>query len=131
MKMAAQGAGYPTSTSSFPFAGVLSTAGSTGGPKAYLNWIVFDKNNIFIPGKSGFMRMTTMAKETGQDLAHEKLFGSVPVSEPGYVYIYLSNEDTTPVEVYFDDFKVIHSKSAIVAADDYYPFGLTFNSQFR
>jgi RHS repeat-associated protein len=44
------------------------------------------------------------------------------------VYIYLSNEETTPVEVYFDDFKVTHTKSPVVQMDDYYPFGLTFNS---
>jgi RHS repeat-associated protein len=33
--------------------------------------------------------------------------------------------------VYFDDFKVEHVKSPIVATDEYYPFGLTFNSYVR
>ncbi|MEB2782976.1 RHS repeat-associated core domain-containing protein, partial [Algoriphagus sp. C2-6-M1] len=45
-----------------------------------------------------------------------------------YVYIYLSNENTTPVEVFFDDFKVTHTPTDIVQKDDYYPFGGTFNS---
>lgn len=47
------------------------------------------------------------------------------------MYIYLSNENETPVEVYFDDFRVEHLKSPVVQMDDYYPFGLTFNSYPR
>jgi len=40
-------------------------------------------------------------------------------------------EVTTPVEVYFDDFKVTQVKSPVVQTEDYYPFGLTFNSYSR
>ncbi len=124
------GAAYPSSTSSFPWAGALSTSGSSGaGPKAYLNWLVFDKNFVLLNG--GYMRMTTAAKEAGSDVPHEKLSGQILVTEPGYVYAYLSNEETTPVEVYFDDFKVTQIKSPVIATDDYYPFGLTFNSYRR
>jgi RHS repeat-associated protein len=47
------------------------------------------------------------------------------------VYLWLSNENDTPVEVYFDDFKVTHTKSPVVQSDEYYPFGLTFNSYQR
>jgi len=35
------------------------------------------------------------------------------------------------VNVYFDDLKITHRKSRIVQKDDYYPFGLTFNSYQR
>jgi RHS repeat-associated protein len=67
--------------------------------------------------------------------AHDKLAfeGSegVLIKEPGYVYIYLSNENETSVEVFFDDFKVEHKKSPVVQMDDYYPFGLCFNSYTR
>jgi RHS repeat-associated protein len=35
------------------------------------------------------------------------------------------------VEVYFDDFKVEHTKSPVIQTDEYYPFGLTFNSYRR
>jgi hypothetical protein len=66
---------------------------------------------------------------------HERLaFDGVDqllIKEPGYVYIWLSNENETAVKVYFDDFQVTHTKSPIVASDDYYPFGLTFNSYKR
>ncbi|MEO5976196.1 MAG: RHS repeat-associated core domain-containing protein, partial [Chryseolinea sp.] len=120
------GSTYSSSTSSFPFPGLVSTAGSTGGPKAYLNWIIFGKSYNYLNG--GYMRLSATPKETGQDIAHERLFGTINVTEPGYVYIYLSNEETSPVEVYFDDFKVTQTKTAIIQSSDYYPFGLTFNS---
>ncbi len=35
------------------------------------------------------------------------------------------------VEAYFDDFKVDHIKSPVIQSDDYYPFGLRFNSYAR
>jgi RHS repeat-associated protein len=124
------GTSYSSSTSSFAYPGYVNTSGSSGaGPKAYLNWIVFDKD--FNMKNAGFVGMTTAAKETGQDVAHEKLSGSVQITQPGYVYVFLSNEEMTPVEVYFDDFKVEHVKSPIVQMDDYYPFGLAFNSYQR
>ncbi len=126
------GAGYASSTSSFPFAGLLGTSSSTGGPKAYLNWLVFDRNYTFIPAKSGYQRMSTSVKEAGTDVAHEKLASpDIIIGEPGYVYVYLSNEETAPVEVYFDDLKVTQIKSPVISTSDYYPFGLTFNSYQR
>jgi hypothetical protein len=57
------------------------------------------------------------------------------IKKPGYVYIYLSNDNAalggSPVEVYFDDFNVEHTKSPVVQADEYYPFGYTFSSYRR
>src|SRR5690606_34984171 len=47
------------------------------------------------------------------------------------LYIYLSNENEDPVEVFFDDFKVEHIKSLVVQMEEYYPFGLAFNSYNR
>ncbi|HEX8039452.1 MAG TPA: RHS repeat-associated core domain-containing protein [Chryseosolibacter sp.] len=35
------------------------------------------------------------------------------------------------MDVYFDDLKITHAKSPVVQMDDYYPFGLTFNSYSR
>lgn len=124
------GTGYPTSTSSFPYAGLNNTTGSTGGPKAYLNWLIFDQNYVLITG--GYQRLSAIPKETGSNVAHERLASpAITITQPGYVYIYLSNEETTAVEVYFDDFKVTQLKSAIVQQNDYYPFGLTFNEYQR
>jgi RHS repeat-associated protein len=124
------GASYGSSTSSFSYAGLVNTSGSSGdGPRAYLNWVIFDKDYNLKNG--GYVRMSTAAREYGQDGAHEKLAENITITEPGYVYIYLSNENPTPVEVFFDDFKVEHVKSPVVSTSDFYPFGLTFNSYSR
>ncbi len=91
---------------------------------------MFDRNYAFLTG--GFKQITTAAKEAGTDVPHEYIFSSpITITQPGYVYIYLSNENATPVEVFFDEFKVTHTKTPVIQMDDYYPFGLTFNSYNR
>lgn len=135
------GGAYATNNSyTFPYLGVNETGSSTGtGPKAYLNYIMFDKdfNPIVDNSQTFFKQVTTAAKETLADTTllngkiHERLSASVTVKQAGYMYIYLSNEEADRVEVYFDDFKVDHIKSPIVQADDYYAFGSTFNSYSR
>jgi RHS repeat-associated protein len=62
---------------------------------------------------------------------HQLLSKEVTIKEPGYVYIYVSNEGSIAQEVYFDDFEISHKKSLVIQSDDYYPFGLTFNSYRR
>jgi len=126
------GTTYGSSTSSFPTSyGGLVGKTDNGAPKAYLNWLVFDRNFVFVTG--GFKQITTAGKEAGTDVPHERVFNTSPITitQPGYVYIYLSNENPTPVEVYFDDFKVTHTKSPVIQTDDYYPFGLAYNSYRR
>jgi len=118
-----------------PFTPINHTGDGGTDPKAYLNYIVFDQNMSGTPVSAGFRRITTAAREYGQDAPHERLAfdgaNQIVITQPGYIYIYISNENGTPLEVYFDDFKVTHSKSPIVQSDDYYPFGLTFNSYSR
>jgi hypothetical protein len=110
----------------FPFKGVVSKATGGDGPMAYLNWIIADRNGI--PIDQGYTRLSNAPAEHGQDVGHEKLFTEIVIKEAGLVYLFLSNENPTPVEVYFDDFKVEHIKSLVISTTDYYPFGLTFNS---
>jgi RHS repeat-associated protein len=47
------------------------------------------------------------------------------------VYIYLSNEEEAPLDVFFDDLQITHQLGPVVQANDYYPFGMTFNSYQR
>jgi RHS repeat-associated protein len=124
------GGSYGSSTSSFPYLGLLNTSGSSGtGPKAYLNWLVFDKD--FVLQDAGYVRMSDAAKEYGQDVTHEKLETEFAIHEPGYVYLYLSNENETPVEVYFDDWNITHVQSPIVEANDYYPYGALMAGSYQ
>jgi RHS repeat-associated protein len=129
------GGDFSNSTTSFPFPtqAASNTTGSSGaGPKAYLNWLVFDRDYNWISSKSGYKRISAVPKETGQDVAHELLNSpEITIDVAGYVYIFLSNEEATPIDVYFDDFKVTQAKSPVVQMDDYYPFGLAFNSFSR
>ncbi|QDH80580.1 RHS repeat-associated core domain-containing protein [Echinicola soli] len=122
-----------------PFAGMISHgSGQAGAPKAYLNLLVLDRNQNYV--SSSFVQVSTSAKENGSDIPHEyRKINPVTIKEPGYVYIYLSNESGKRIEVFpdshkgqaFDDFKVTHTHSPIVQKDDYYPFGLSFNSYSR
>ena len=124
------GGSYGSSTTSFPFPGLLNTSGSSGeGPKAYLNWLVFDSNFIFING--GYVRMTDAAKEYGQDCMHEKLSAEIPIITAGYVYVYLSNENESVVEVYYDEFSVDLKKSPVINATDLFPYGASAISYSR
>ncbi|QDH80575.1 RHS repeat-associated core domain-containing protein [Echinicola soli] len=102
-------------------------SGIAGAPKAYLNMLVLDRNHNYVT--SSFIQVSTSAKENGSDIPHEyRKINPVTIKEPGYAYIYLSNESTTPTEVFFDDMQVMQASGYIVQKDDYYPFGMSFNS---
>ncbi|MFM7429750.1 MAG: hypothetical protein ACKO1F_07605 [Flammeovirgaceae bacterium] len=59
------GVGYGHA-SSLPFTPSWGAKDGTGAPPmAYLNWMVFDRNYSQDLGRSGYMRITTNAKETG------------------------------------------------------------------
>ena len=114
----------------FPYTGMAGEGSSTGtGPKAFMNYLIFDRNFVFVNG--GYVRMTTDGKEDGTNVAHQLLSAQVIITQPGYLYTHLSNEESSPKEVYFDDFKVQQIKSPVVQQEDFYPFGLTFNSFTR
>src|SRR5690606_15222914 len=116
----------PVGGDGFPFAGLLDAAKANDtGTRAYLNILLFDENLAFLD--AAFVPVTTAAMENGTNIPHEKLSGELVVQQPRYAYIYCSSYIPQPLQVLFDDFTVTHSHSAIVQADDYYPFGLIFN----
>ena len=126
-------------TATFPHPSILNKGSETGEPpKAFLNYIAFDRdfNPILTDvSQTNFVRITEDAKENGNDGAHERLYAEVIVRQAGFMYIYLSNDNValggSEMEVYFDDFMVEHIKSPVIQMNDYYPFGLAFNSYSR
>ena len=65
-------------------------------------------------------------------MPHDSLAQEYIAKEEGYIYVYVSNENSTLVEVYFDDVKVIHTPGKLIQMNEYYPFGLpTANSWTR
>lgn len=102
-------------------AAALFDQSSCDVPKAFLNYILFDKN--FSNPTIGFVQVSSTAGTQFEELSLSK-----SINKEGYLYIYVSNESTLNANVYFDDMKVTHKHTPIVQKDDYYPFGLQFNS---
>jgi RHS repeat-associated protein len=42
--------------------------------------------------------------------------------------MYVANETNEDLNVYFDDLTVVHSEGPVIRKDDYYPFGLSYNT---
>ncbi len=101
---------------------------SNGDPKAYINYILFNTN--YTSSQYGYVVMPAAAANGWQKLSLEV---PVPVGMTGFAYVWVSNESN--FNVFFDDLKIIHEKTSsslkVVQAQDYYPFGLTFNSYSR
>ena len=65
-------------------------------------------------------------------VAHDFMTREYTIKEEGYVFMYVSNENATLVDVYFDDIVMAHTKGNVVQYNEYYPFGLqTANSWTR
>jgi RHS repeat-associated protein len=115
-----------TGVNNIPVDGLLTKGeDDKNGVQGYLNYLVFDRNFKFRDG--GYIRLTDHAKENGSGVEHEQLYGEIVADQQGYVYAYLSNEGEN-ASVYFDDFSITQVHSAVIQVENYYPFGLTFNS---
>jgi len=65
-------------------------------------------------------------------VAHDLMTREYTIKEEGYVFMYVSNENATLVDVYFDDVVMTHTKGNVVQYNEYYPFGMqTSNSWTR
>ncbi len=109
-------------TEAFAAGAAVPTAANSDVPKAYLQYIVFDKE----------MRMARHGYQmvTRESLGNwEKLRLEVPVRENGYIYIYVANESKANVDVFFDDIEVQMIDAPVTSANDYYPFGLTMKNR--
>ena len=92
-------------------------------PKGFLNIIVFDQDYNFV---TAAFRQVTEA-----DLPSDTISLRLKIRQPGYAFVFLSNESEVPQEIGFDNFVVTQHHSDVIQQDDYYPFGLAFNSYAR
>ncbi|HRP57710.1 RHS repeat-associated core domain-containing protein [Agriterribacter sp.] len=93
---------------------------SSGKPKAYLNWILFDEQFRMVNSSSGTRQVNMNADVPATSPMAQ---GGIIMNANGYLYVYLSNE--SPMDVFFDNLQVTHTRGPILEETHYYPFGLT------
>ncbi|MFM9839311.1 MAG: DUF6443 domain-containing protein [Cyclobacteriaceae bacterium] len=97
-----------------------------GVPSAYLNYILFDQQYKVVD--MGWTAVPATANFAKQKIS----IPQITVKEAGYMFVYLSYETASNNWVYFDDFKVVQTKTNVLQYSEYYPFGLqTANSWTR
>lgn len=95
----------------------MSTDRGTIYPSAFLNYILFDKDYKPISGQS--VPISTTANSP-QPLA----LPEITALELGYIFIYLSYDNDTGGDVFFDDLKITVKESPVIQVNNYYPFGM-------
>jgi RHS repeat-associated protein len=109
--------------------GVVSLASasnkSTSNPGAYLNYIVFNKDLVYVNG--GIADISDNTSGNMQQYA----INNISITQRGYLYVFLTNETTGSENAFYDDLN-IEIISPVVQADDYYPFGMSIaESEYR
>ncbi|MEQ9009296.1 MAG: RHS repeat-associated core domain-containing protein, partial [Ekhidna sp.] len=100
---------------------------STTAPPAFINYIFFDREMNYIT--AGFEQITMSSNGSSVQVIADNFIAD----QDGYLLVYLSNETDQSSEliVSWDDLEIYHGKTNVVSTQDYYPFGLAFNSYRR
>jgi len=81
-------------------------------------------------GQFGYVQVSSAALA-----AHQQLYLDITIPTGGFLYTYVAHESkvSNNSSVYFDDFNIIHTRSAstlqVLQTTDYYPFGLAMAAQ--
>jgi RHS repeat-associated protein len=89
---------------------------STLKPKAFINVIFFDEQFKAVDYKVSIVGDNSFVKDHFADLQN------LVVPKSGFVYIYCSNE--TPVNVFFDNMQVVHTRGAILEESHFGAWGM-------
>jgi RHS repeat-associated protein len=102
----------------------LSPDQGSGRPSAFINYILFDETFTPLEAKS-------QPVGSNANVLHAVTLPTITVQQTGYLYVYLSYDNATGADVYFDDFKITYQESPVVQINSYYPFGLVAFSWIR
>ena len=86
-------------------------------PRAFINYVLLDEQFRYVSGGFSAVENTAGIVKTHSD------FQNIAVTKNGYLYIYASNE--SPVNVFFDNLQVVHTRGPLLEETHYYPWGLT------
>jgi len=92
--------------------------------KAYLNYVLFDQD--FNLENSGYVRVDQV-NDDANNYRH-LVINNILVDKPGYLFVYTSNEGNVDFNVFFDELRIVHTPSAILQEDHYYPFGMSISA---
>jgi len=99
-------------------------------PRGFINILVFDEDYNFVDFT--FAQIDAdYVQDGGPVVSYDPLVAEMTIRKPGFVYIYVSNEESTELQIGFDDLSLNHTHGRVIQQDEYYPFGLTFNSYTR
>lgn len=111
---------------------VAGDGGESSGPLAFVNIIVFDKNYKFLDANWEAIDPGAYQDGATPVVDHDYMMREYTVKEEGYVFMFVSNENPTLVDVHFDDVVMTYTKGNVVQYNEYYPFGMqTANSWTR
>ncbi|MBL7733777.1 MAG: hypothetical protein JNM88_21580, partial [Chitinophagaceae bacterium] len=107
--------GLPATTGGISNMIYQQASGGSGDPlppRAYINCIFFDEQFKFVDGFFSQAGTQNQLKDHFSELQNKV------AQKNGYVYIYVSNE--SPVNVFFDNLQVVHTRGAILEETHYY-----------
>ncbi len=85
-------------------------------PRAFINVLFFDEQFKSYDYRVSMAGSANAVKDHYSDLQN------IAAEKNGYVYIYCSNE--SPVDVFFDNLQVVHTRGQILEEAHYYPYGM-------
>jgi RHS repeat-associated protein len=98
---------------------------SNGYPKLFVNILLFDKNYKLLDATWQQIDGGEQPVGNGTKLPHDYMSAELTAKEAGFAYVYISHENATLVEGYFDDVVMTYTPTNVIQYNEYYPFGLT------
>jgi RHS repeat-associated protein len=133
--------GVATINNNFGSGSVIGPSGfpleNSSAPRAFLNLMFLPANDtIYLESGVSFAYdqidiNATQPLGQSKNQNFDQMAVDLIAPDNGYILVYVSNESNYLSEVYFDDMELTINSTAIIQSDDYYPFGLTFNSYQR